>query len=233
MSNWAQLTRDEKAEVLLILPCNDGAAHGNYFVPLNPRNKNWNAWREADKLLAVLREEKRVMFAAVDSSILEIEDDGKGALVSEYEMERVINPEGEDWGSPTWRWFNPKNPSGLEYLTMLTESLKTALSRTTIFSKIFAVVNPRGYFLSLAAAVHEQSLLGRIMMLEMPVHPNNLKEAITLISSFIQRYISEGYFQEGIISHAFLQQRIAKESTAWKLNLPERWHYWKWSEYIG
>jgi hypothetical protein len=68
-------------------------------------------------------------------------------------------------------------------------------------------------------------------MLEMPVHPNNLKEAITLISSFIQRYISEGYFQEGIISHAFLRQRIAKESTAWKLNLPERWHYWKWPEY--
>ena len=169
------------------------------------------------------------MFADVDSSTLEVEEDGKGALVFEYEMERVINPEGEDWGSPTWRWFNPKNPSGLEYLITLTESLEKALSRTNTFSKIFAVVNPRGYFLSLAAALQEQSLLDKTMMLEMPVHPNNLKLAVTIISSFIQRYFSEGYFQGGIISHPSLRQRISKESTVWKKNLPERWHHWEWS----
>lgn len=233
MSEWIQLKRNDKSDVLLILPCNDGAAHGNYFVPLNPREREWNAWREADKLLSELRKEKRVMFAAVDSSTLEVEEDSKGALVFEYEMERVINPEGEDWGSPSWRWFNPKNSHGLEYLTTLTESLKKALSRTNTFGKIFAVVNPRGYFLSLAAALHEQFLFGKTMMLEMPVHPNNLKVAITFISSFIQRYFSEGYFQGGIISHAALRQRITKESTAWKQNLPERWHYWEWSEYNG
>ena len=51
-----QLKRSYKSDLLLILPCNDGAAHGNYFVPLNPRKGGWNAWREADKLLAELRE---------------------------------------------------------------------------------------------------------------------------------------------------------------------------------
>jgi len=232
MSDWAQLRRDDKSDVLLILPCNDGAANGNYFIPLNPGKESWNVWREADNLLYVLRKDKKVMFAAVDSSTLEVEgEDGKGALVFEYEMKRVINPEGEDWGSPSWRWFNPNNPNGLEYLATLTESLKKALSRINTFSKIFAVVNPRGYFLSLAAALHEQSLFSKTMMLEMPVHPNNLKAAITLISSFIQRYFSEGYFQGGIISHPVLVQRIAKESTVWKQNLPERWHYWEWPEY--
>jgi len=165
------------------------------------------------------------MFAAVDSSTLEVEDDGKGALVFEYEMERVINPEGEDWGSPTWRWFNPKYSSGLIELVSLTESLKKALSRSTQFKKLFAVVNPRGYFLSLAAALHELSLFSKTMMLEVPVHPNNLKASVKIISSFIQRYFSEGYFQGGIILHPGLLQRIAKELKSWKQNLPERWHY--------
>ena len=165
MSDWVQLKMGDKPDVLLILPCNEGAAHGSYFVPLNTRKRDWNAWREADKLLAELREEKRVMIAAVDSSTLEVEEDGKGALVFEYEMERVINPGGVDWGSPTWRWFNPKYPSGLEELTSLTESLKKGLYRTKGFKKIFAVVNPRGYFLSLAVALHEQFLFDKTIML--------------------------------------------------------------------
>lgn len=165
MSDWAQLRRDDKSDVLLILPCNDGAANGNYFIPLNPGKESWNVWREADNLLYVLRKDKKVMFAAVDSSTLEVEEDGKGALVFEYEMERVINPGGVDWGSPTWRWFNPKYPSGLEELTSLTESLKKGLYRTKGFKKIFAVVNPRGYFLSLAVALHEQFLFDKTIML--------------------------------------------------------------------
>jgi len=233
MSDWVQLEKGCKSDVLLILPCNDGAAQGNYFIPLRPRKGGWNTWREADNLLPKLRKDKKVMFAAVDSSTLEVEEDGKGALVFEYEMERVINPEGEDWGSPSWRWFNPKYVSGLTELVSLTESLKKGLYRTNRFQRIFAVVNPRGYFLSLAAALHEQSLFYKTMMLEVPVHPNNLKLSFKIISSFIKRYFSEGYFQAGIISHSDLQQRIAKEPIKWKQNLPERWHYWKWPQYIN
>lgn len=123
-SDWIQLSRDCKCSVLLILPCNDGAAHGNYFIPLSPKKRGWNTWREADQALLKFRKDKKVMFAAVDSSVLEVEKDKKGALVFEYEMERVINPEGEDWGSPSWRWFNPKYASGLAALISLTDSLK-------------------------------------------------------------------------------------------------------------
>ena len=117
-------------------------------------------------------------------------------------------------------------------LISLTESLDKGLSRTNRFKKIFAAVNPRGYFLSLAAALHERLLFDKTMMLEVPVHPNNLKASVKIISFFIHKYFSEGYFQGGVILHPSLLQRIARQSIKWKQNLPERWHCWRWPEYI-
>lgn len=61
MCDWVQLEKGCKCDVLLILPCNDGAAHGNYFIPINPRKKGWNAWREADKFLSKLRKDLKTL----------------------------------------------------------------------------------------------------------------------------------------------------------------------------
>ena len=105
---WVQLTNLQRAEILLILPCNAAACVGNYFRAEVYRESGWNTWREADALLRDLREEGRVAFAAVDSSILETAlEDPRGAIVLETEMERATSPDGEDWGAPSWRWFRP------------------------------------------------------------------------------------------------------------------------------
>ena len=78
----------------------------------------------------------------------------------------------------------------------------------------------------------QRSLFDKTMMLEVPVHPNNLKASVKIISFFIHKYFSEGYFQGGVILHPSLLQTIARQSIKWKENLPERWHYWRWPEYI-
>ena len=67
---WVQLTDLQRAETLLILPCNAAACVGNYFRAEVYRASGWNTWREVDALLRDLREEGRVAFAAVDSSNL-------------------------------------------------------------------------------------------------------------------------------------------------------------------
>ena len=99
---WVQLRSIERAHVLLILPCNGAACVGNYFRADVYQKSAWNTWREADFLLRNLREEGRIAFAAVDSSILEkAPDDPRGAIVLETEMDRAKSPDGEDWGAPS------------------------------------------------------------------------------------------------------------------------------------
>ncbi|MBU4304828.1 MAG: hypothetical protein KJ893_04290 [Candidatus Omnitrophica bacterium] len=160
---WTQLHDFKKAQALLILPCNAGACIGNYFKAESSGGKEWNAcWREADLVLREFREKRQVAFAAVDSCTLETElNSKKGAIVFETEMDRVKNPTGKDWGAPCWRWFRPTLAGNWEYLEELTNALVKGVLRVDSmgFSQVFAVVNPRGYFLSLAAAVDRCGLL--------------------------------------------------------------------------
>jgi hypothetical protein len=58
-----------------ICPAMRRPAWGNYFRAEMYREGGWNTWREADYLLRDLREDGRVAFAAVDSSILETAPD--------------------------------------------------------------------------------------------------------------------------------------------------------------
>ncbi|MBM3254326.1 MAG: hypothetical protein FJZ16_08745, partial [Candidatus Omnitrophica bacterium] len=169
--SWIQLRNLKNAQTLLILPCNAAACIGNYFRAEIYTKKGWNTWREADALLWDLREKEKVAFAAVDSSILETEPKGsKGAIVFETEMDRVRNPTGKDWGAPDWRWFKPSKSGKCEYLEALTESLVKGVNRVRKmgFSKVFALVNPRGYFLSLAAAVDKCGLLNKWAVFRVP-----------------------------------------------------------------
>jgi len=78
---------------------------GNYSRAEVYRASGWNTWREADDLLRDLREQGRVAFAAIDSSILETTpEDPRGAIVLETEMERAKSPDGEDWGAWSRGW---------------------------------------------------------------------------------------------------------------------------------
>jgi len=223
---WIQLRNLKNARILLILPCNAAACIGNYFRAETYSKNGWNTWREADILLRELRKRGQVAFAAVDSSTLETEPRGsKGAIVFETEMARAKNPTGKDWGAPSWRWFRPTAAGSCEYLEVLTESLVKGIRRVEKmkFSKVFALVNPRGYFLSLAAAVDKCGLLNKWMLFRVPSHPRHLIPAVRKITPIIYA-ASEGKQMKGnIYLLPELFSFVKKESKIYKDILPEPW----------
>jgi len=76
-------------------------------------------------------------------------------------MDRAKSPDGEDWGAPSWRWFRPTRAGRWTALENLTEALVRGVRRVEGLGipHVIALVNPRGYFLALAAAVAECGLL--------------------------------------------------------------------------
>src|SRR3989338_5061120 len=217
--SWIQLRNLKNARILLILPCNAAACIGNYFRAETYTKKGWNTWKEADACLSDLRSKKLVAFAAMDSSTLDTEPTGsKGAIVFETEMDRAKNPTGKDWGAPNWRWFKPTTAGNCEYLESLTESLVKGVRRVEKmgFSQVFALVNPRGYFLSLAAAVDKCGLLNRWILFRVPSHPRHLLSAVRQISPFV-RAASEGKkLKGGIYSIPALYPFLKKENMIYK-----------------
>ncbi|TRZ93685.1 hypothetical protein D4R78_07825 [bacterium] len=208
--SWIQLRDLKNARTLLILPCNAAACIGNYFRAETYSKNGWNTWREADMLLRELREKGEVAFAAIDSSTLETEPGGsKGAIVFETEMNRAKNPTGKDWGAPNWRWFKPSKAGKCEYLETLTESIVKGIRRVEKmgFSHIFALVNPRGYFLSLAAAVDRCRLLNDWLLFRVPFHPRHLISAVRQIIPFVRvtaegRRLKGGFYPRFIFVYA-------------------------------
>jgi len=223
---YIKLNNLKSARILLILPCNAAACTGNYFRAETYTKKGWNTWREADALLQDLREKGKVAFAAVDSSILETEPNGsKGAIVFETEMDRVKNPTGKDWGAPDWRWFKPSKSGKCEYLDALTESLVKGVNRVKKigFSKVFALVNPRGYFLSLAAAVDKCKLLNKWVLFRVPSHPRHLLSAVRQIGPFVRASAEGRKIKGGIYPILALYPFLQKENRAYKDFIPKLW----------
>jgi len=225
-NSWVQLKDFSRAKALLILPCNAAACIGNYFRAEVYTKKGWNAWREADFRLSDLRSKGKVALAAVDSSTLETEPKGsKGAIIFETEMERAKNPAGKDWGAPDWRWFKPTKTGDCEYLEMLTESLAKGIHRVvkTKFSKVFALVNPRGYFLSLAAAVDKCGLLNDWVVFRVPSHPRHLLSAVREIAPFVRAAAAGRKIKGGVYPIPILYPFMQKENKIYKDSLPRPW----------
>lgn len=213
--------------MLLILPCNAAACIGNYFRAETYTKKGWNTWREADFCLNDLRTEGKVALAAVDSSVLETEPNGsKGAIVFETEMHRVKNPSGEDWGAPKWRWFRPTADGKCEYLEMLTESLVKGVHRIEKmgFSQVFALVNPRGYFLSLAAALDRCRLLNKWILFRVPSHPRYLLHAVRQIAPLVRASAAGKTLKGGIYPIPNLCSDMQEKRKISKDSLPKLWH---------
>lgn len=224
--SWIQLQNLKNARTLLILPCNAAACVGNYFRAETYRKNGWNTWRETDRRLCDLREKGKVAFAAVDSSTLETEPGGsKGAIVFETEMRRVRNPTGKDWGAPNWRWFRPAADGSCEYLEKLTESLVKGIHRVEKmgFSQVFALVNSRGYFLSLAVAVDRCGLLNQWVLFRVPSHPRHLLSAVRQIVPFVSAASEGKKLKGGIYSIPSLYPFLQKENTVYKDSLPKPW----------
>ena len=223
---WVQLRSLRKAQVLLILPCNAAACTGNYFRAETYTKKGWNTWREADQCLRDLRKKEIVALAAMDSSTLDTESrSSKGAIVFETEMDRAKNPTGEDWGAPNWCWFKPTKAGKCEYLEALTESLIKGIHRVEKmgFSQVFALVNPRGYFLSLAAAVDKCGLLNKWVLFRVPSHPRHLLSAVRQIAPFVHTAAEGKKLKGGIYTIPGLYPFLQKENKTYKGFLPKPW----------
>ena len=224
--SWIQLRNLKNARTLLILPCNAAACVGNYFRAETYSKNGWNTWREADRCFRNLREKEKVAFAAVDSSTLETEPRGsKGAIVFETEMDRVKNPTGEDWGAPNWGWFRPTAAGRGEYLETLTESLVKGIRRVEKigFTQVFALVNPRGYFLSLAAAVDKCGLLNKWILFRVPPHPRHLLSAVRQMTPFVFAASEGKKLKGGIYPIPDLYPFLKKENMIYKDILPQPW----------
>lgn len=223
---WVQLKDFSKAKALLILPCNAAACMGNYFKAESYSKRKWNTWREADLNFRALRKKGKVALAAVDSSTLETEPRGSdGAIVFETEMDRAKNPTGEDWGAPNWRWFKPTKTGKCQYLEALTESLVKGIHRIEKmgFTQVFALVNPRGYFLSLAAAVDKCGLLNKWVLFRVPAHPGHLLSAVREIAPFVCAATEGKKLKGGIYSIPNLYPFMEKENRVYKDSLPKPW----------
>jgi hypothetical protein len=224
--SWIQLRDLKNARTLLILPCNAAACIGNYFRAETYSKNGWNTWREADILFMELRERGQVAFAAVDSSTLETEPkSSKGAIVFETEMGRAKNPIGKDWGAPNWRWFKPTKSGKCEYLEALTESLVKGVRRVEKmgFSQVFAVVNPRGYFLSLAAAVDKCGLLNKWILFRVPSHPRHLLSAVRQVTPFVRVADKGRKLKGGVYPIPDLYPFMQKENNAYKDSFLQPW----------
>jgi hypothetical protein len=188
--------------------------------------RNWNTWREAESHLRDFRGKGLVRFAAVDSSTIEIRhDDPLGAIVLETEMRRVINPTGEDWGAPSWRWYRPTRAGSWKYLDKLTDAVIRGVRRVSEYGidNVIALVNPRAYFLALSAAVAECNLLEKWILFRVPAHPHHLIPAVKEVAPFL-RAVAGGARIKGGIYHVpsqfpFLQE----EDIKYRHVLPERW----------
>jgi hypothetical protein len=226
---WVQLRTLERAEVLLILPCNAAASVGNYFRAEVYRKSGWNTWREADFLFRELREQGRVAFAAVDSSILETTpDDPRGAIVLETEMHRAKSPDGADWGAPSWRWFRPHKAGRWTTLEDLTEALIRGVRRVESLGirHVIALVNPRAYFLALAAAVAERGLLDHWVLFRVPAHPRHLIPAVRAIEPVV-RGVAHGATVPGqVYALPTLSHALRREAVGYHDPLPLRWRSW-------
>ena len=211
--------------VLFILPCNAAACVGNYFSVEVYSMRNWNTWREADSRLRDLREKGMVRLAAVDSSTIEIRhDDPLGAIVLETEMRRVINPTGEDWGAPSWRWYRPTRAGSWKYLDMLTDAVIRGVLRVSELGikNVIALVNPRAYFLALAAAVEECNLLGKWILFRVPAHPHHLIPAVKEVAPFVRAVADGARIKGGIYNVPPLFPYLQEEDRKYRHILPER-----------
>ena len=221
---WNQLRCIRNAKAMLILPCNAAACVGNYFRAEIYRANGRNTWREADIALHDLRKKGLVLFSAVDSSILETQpEDLRGAIVLETEMHRVRNPDGEDWGAPTWRFFRPSASGKWTHLVELTKALIRGIKRVENLgmNRVLTLVNPRAYFLALAAAAHQCGVLEKWTLFRIPAHPRYLPFAVQEIAPFVRFAASKDSLPAGGIYHLpKLLPNLKKETIAYRDKLP-------------
>ena len=91
------------------------------------------------------------------------------------------------------------------------------------FTQVFAVVNPRGYFLSLAAAVDKCGLLNKWILFQVPSHPRHLLSAVRQMTPFVYAASEGRKLEGGIYPIPEFYPSLKKENKAYKDSLPKPW----------
>ena len=132
---------------LIILSCNPGAETGDYLT-----GTLWSMFYPMFKDVA--------KFAAVDSIVSLLNDDGNGAIVLyPEEMHRV---KGFDVKA-TFEMFHPEKAKGLPRMIKHTESLKTAITRIfPQYDRVFVALNGEVYKMCMAAAIEETGMWNKV-----------------------------------------------------------------------
>lgn len=174
-SYWTQKDQYSGEPLLFLLPCNAGVIHGNYFKGGKLFN---NMWRNIELMFRDLRDE--FCLAAVDCLIYCSDvarskmpgfQDGKGAIVFEWEMDRVKSEVDE--GIPTYSSFqmNANQPLSKKRggVLELADYLMVGLDRVFNeykFKKIYAHLSPLVYRCAFCLAVERLQLWDKVCVMD-------------------------------------------------------------------
>jgi hypothetical protein len=87
-------------------------------------------------------------------------------------------------------------------------------------------VNPRGYFLALAAAVAECGLMDRWTLFRVPAHPRSMTQAVRAVAPVIRHTLEGARLPGGIVGLPALLPALRREAARYREPVPLRWRPW-------
>jgi len=238
-SYWIQKEKREQEKLLLILPCNAGVIHANYFMGGNPKYNNmWKAFdlnhRDYRNKFCIAAVDCLIYCSDVERSKMPGYRDGLGSLVFEWEMDRIRSEVDE--GIPTvdsfvmnaMQEFSSKKKRGhaLTFIDYLEVGLKRALDYG--FETIYAHLTPFVYRSAFIAAVERMQIWDKVFIPEF----RNMTTGVSAQKLF-HWWLRNGMKERGIYDPLHLHvTRKAKatidvfpELQFW--NLPQFHHNWE------
>jgi len=108
---------------------------------------------------------------------------------------------------------------------MLTDAVIRGVRRVSKLGiqNVIALVNPRAYFLALAAAVEECNLLGKWILFRVPAHPHHLIPAVKEVAPIVRAVADGARIKGGIYYVPPLFPYLQEEDKKYRHILPERW----------
>jgi len=108
---------------------------------------------------------------------------------------------------------------------MFTDAVIRGVHRVSEFGiqNVIALVNPRAYFLALAAAVAECNLLDEWILFRVPAHPHHLIPAVKEVAPFVRSVAGGARIKGGIYHVPSLFPFLQEEDKRYRHALPERW----------
>jgi hypothetical protein len=108
---------------------------------------------------------------------------------------------------------------------MFTDAVIRGVRRVSEFGidNVIALVNPRAYYLALAAAVAECNLLEKWILFRVPAHPHHLIPAVKEVAPFVRAVANGARIKGGIYNVPPLFPFLQEEDKKYRHILPERW----------